>query len=377
MSVSRRNIALGVAGGGWLAMAAQETQAPGDGRFLDVTARGAKGDGKTDDTKAIQAAIDEAGRTHGAVFVPPGVFLASDLQLRPNVGLYGIAGWDYRQPGGSVIRLADEKARCLLNITGAHGATIDGLSLTGGNLGNGVHGIMLDKPDYGRQEDSFRIDGCQVTRFTGDGVFLGRAWAWFIRHSMIAYNRGDGIRLRGWDGFVMDCWLSGNRGAGFGARGENASMTFTGNRIEWNGHGIYVEHGDSYNITGNFFDRNSRYGLALLAQEGRGCTQFAVTGNYMRRSGPAADAESHESSQVRLEKATGVTLVGNTMAAGQDDGGRGKWSPSFGIVYEGLSNCVIANNVLHRGALKQLLKDLGGHGEGLVVKDNPGSLHQT
>src|SRR5271157_2526973 len=240
MSVSRRNMALGVAGGGWLALAAQETQAPGGGRFLDVTARGAKGDGKTDDTEAIQAAIDEAGKTHGAVFVPPGVFLASDLQLRPNVGLYGIAGWDYRQPGGSVIRLAEEKARCLLNITGAHGATIDGLSLTGGNLGNGIHGIMLDKPDYGRQEDSFRIDGCQVTRFTGDGVFLGRAWAWFIRHSMIAYNRGDGIR------------------------------------IEWNGHGIYVEHGDSYNITGNFFDRNSRYGLALLAQEGRGCTQFAV-----------------------------------------------------------------------------------------------------
>ena len=244
----------------------------------------------------------------------------------------------------------------------------------GANLGTGIHGIMLDKPDYGKQEDSFRIDSCQVMRFTGDGVFLGRAWAWFIRHSMIAYNRGDGVRLRGWDGFIMDCWLSGNRGAGFGARGENAAMTFTGNRIEWNGQGIYCENGNSYNITGNYFDRNGRYGIGLLALNGKGCTQMTVTGNYVRRSGPAPDAESHESCQIRLEKASGVTVVGNTLAAGQGDGGNGKWSPSFGIVYEGLTNCVIANNVLHQGALKQLLADLGGHGEGVVVKDNPGSL---
>jgi hypothetical protein len=45
-------------------------------------------------------------------------------------------------------------------------------------------------------------------------------------------------------------------------------------------------------------------------------------------------------------------------------------------VYKGLENCVISNNVLHRGAMKQLLLDLGEHGEGVVVKDNPGSLFE-
>ena len=97
MSFSRRNLAMGAAaGGGWLAMAAQTAGAANNGRLLDVTAMGAKGDGKTDDTKAIQAAIDEAGKTRGAVFVPPGVYATSELQMRPNVGLHGIAGWDYR-----------------------------------------------------------------------------------------------------------------------------------------------------------------------------------------------------------------------------------------------------------------------------------------
>lgn len=59
---------------------------------------------------------------------------------------------------------------------------------------------------------------------------------------------------------------------------------------------------------------------------------------------------------------------------GRDDGGKGVWSPSYGIVYSGLQNCVISNNTLHEAANRQLMVDLGSHGEGLVVKDNPGSL---
>ncbi len=75
-----------------------------------------------------------------------------------------------------------------------------------------------------------------------------------------------------------------------------------------------------------------------------------------------------------MEGATGVTCVGNSLWAGRDDGNEGVWSPSYGIVYQGLENCVIRNNVLHDGALKQLFVDLGGHGEGVVVGDNPGKL---
>jgi hypothetical protein len=43
-------------------------------------------------------------------------------------------------------------------------------------------------------------------------------------------------------------------------------------------------------------------------------------------------------------------------------------------VYGGLRDCVIANNTLHEGAMRQLMVDLGGHGEGVVVKDNPGRV---
>ena len=336
---------------------------------FDVHRHGAKGDGKTDDTKPIQTAIDMAADRGGSVFVPPGAYQTAELHLRPNVAVIGIPAWDYRRGGGSVIRLADPAASCLLNITGAFGATIEGLSLDGGKLGKSVHGVFLNKPDYGKREDTFRIERSQIANFSGDGVRLTRAWCFSIRHSMIAYNAGDGISLRGWDGFLLDNWLSGNAGAGFAAREENASCTLTANRIEWNREGVLIVGGDGYNITGNFFDRAGTCGLAVLGGE-----QMTISGNFVKRSGKNAKPDAHDSCQIHLEKSRGITCTTNNLQVGRDDDGQGVWSPSYGIICKSLENCVVANNVLHDGALTQLVLDLGGHSEGTIVKDNPGRL---
>jgi hypothetical protein len=368
---ARRQITRAAAlGGMWLAMRPEMSAAetPAD-TLLNVRQFGAKGDGKTDDTKSIQSTIDAAAERGGSVYVPPGLYPSAELQMRPHVSIIGIPAWDYEHGFGSVIRLSDEHARCLLNITGAFGATVAGLSLDGGHLGGGVHGVWLNKPDYGKQEDTFRIERCQIANFSGDGVRLTRAWCFSIRHSMIAYNGGDGISLRGWDGFLLDNWLSGNHGAGFAAREENASCTFTANRIEWNREGMLIIGGNGYNITGNFFDRAGTCGLAVV-----GGKQMSISGNFVKRSGKIAAPGTYDSSQIRLERTRGVTCCGNNLEAGRDDNGRGVWSPSYGIVYKELQNCVIANNVLDDGAIQRLMADLGGHGEGLVVKDNPGSL---
>jgi hypothetical protein len=237
-----------------------------------------------------------------------------------------------------------------------------------------VHGILLNRRAFAKHEDGFRIERCQVARFSGDGANLACAWCFSVRHCMLAFNKGDGLNLRGWDGFIIDNWFSGNGRAGFAARQENASITFTANRVEWNGEeNMLIMGGDGYQITGNFFDRAGTCGIALRKST-RGCVQITITGNFIKRSGKLAAAGSHDSAQIFMDSSQGVTCIGNSIQSGRDDENEGVWSPSFGIVYQGLRNCVIRDNVLHDGALTQLMVDLGGQQEGVIVGDNPGRL---
>ena len=113
----------------------------------------------------------------------------------------------------------------------------------------------------------------------------------------------------------------------------------------------------------------------------------SITGNMIYRSGrplwnrPGKDCSAH----IVLTGARGVTVTGNTMVAGLDDenneGSTGfstveAWSPEYGVVAEGLRNVVIKDNVMDSGALKELILDRGGHGPGVIIKDNPGELFQ-
>ncbi|MCC6444560.1 MAG: right-handed parallel beta-helix repeat-containing protein [Armatimonadetes bacterium] len=346
--------------------------------MLDICDFGAVGDGKTDCTEAIQKAIDRAEADKGTVVAPEGVFLVSTIRLRPQVGLMGYPTWSYRSSGGSVLKLADPSAKCLIDLTGAFGAKVQGLCLDGGGLGEGVHGILVDKPDYGQQEDTPLIDGCQVGWFSGDGIRLWRIWCFSLRHCMICYNHGEGVRVRGWDGFILDNWFSGNRRAGFGAYEENASITMTGNRIEWNGRGGIVIHGGShYNLTGNYIDRSGGPAIALLSGPGDDrCHTFTVTGNVLYRSGAPnwRRLDENEDCHLLLDGASNTVVSGNSLRAGRDDGGKGEWSPAKAIVFRNLRHCILKDNVMEKAATRELLIDLGGHGEGVVMKDNVGSV---
>ncbi len=85
----------------------------------DVTESGAAGDGKTKDTRAIQAAIDACGQAGGGtVYFPAGDYLSGGLVLRSNVTLRLEAGATIRSsrdpadfPSGSTLITADEAER--------------------------------------------------------------------------------------------------------------------------------------------------------------------------------------------------------------------------------------------------------------------------
>lgn len=59
---------------------------------FNVAHYGAKGDGMTKDTKAIQSAIDAAAEKGGTVYLPPGKYLSGTVRLKSFVTLYLDAG---------------------------------------------------------------------------------------------------------------------------------------------------------------------------------------------------------------------------------------------------------------------------------------------
>jgi polygalacturonase len=93
--VSRRGFigASVLAGGAVSAGWAAERAAPARGRMLDVRELGAVGDGRTNDTRAIQHAIDLSPQLgDGIVSLPAGTWLSGTLHLRSHVTLELAAG---------------------------------------------------------------------------------------------------------------------------------------------------------------------------------------------------------------------------------------------------------------------------------------------
>ena len=335
---------------------------------IDVRDYKAAGDGKTDDTAAIQKALDKAAESKAVVHVPTGVFCCSKLKMHPNVGLSGEPTFDYRSWGGSIIRLCDPSVPCLIDVTGAYGTWISGMCLDGANLGSGIHGVCLDQAQQSKREDTIWIERCRIGSFSGDGVHLGLVWVFTIRESYICYNRANGVWIHGWDGFVLNNWISGNRNAGIGCDKASGFWLITANRIEWNRKGQLVGPMSDVSVTGNSFDWSSEAPEISLTN----CRDLMFTGNHIDVRGPlsggAEKVDPFQSSCVRLERVQGLTFVGNGFTT---QGRRG--CKDYGIVLKGCADSVIANNTMVRAVAKEMVRDLGGN-ERVIVKDNVGSV---
>ena len=100
---------------------------------INIRDFGALGDGVCDDTAALQAAIDEGARTGCAVYIPPGRYRVGELKLHPGSTLRAEPQWGfhYHTIGSAVLIQRSDSQRCILDLSDANGAELDGLSLTG------------------------------------------------------------------------------------------------------------------------------------------------------------------------------------------------------------------------------------------------------
>ena len=335
---------------------------------------GAVGDGVTDDTAAIQAAIDAAGPVQGGVWFPPGTYLTGQLRMRSHVALVGTPTWSYIRAGGTVLRLHDAGTSCLIDLTGTTGIHISGLSLDGQKLGEATAGIYIDGDGH-EEEETLVIENTRIAHFSGDGITLRNIWAYTIRECMMIFNGGNGLTTTGWDGYLFHNIINNSRGYGMAMLLRNGANTIIGHRIEWNDKGgIFIENGGHYTITDTYFDYNGGPALLVrnLPENPKGT--FAITGNLFNRNGAKAEPGSHQSAHCSFAHVGGLVMTGNTLRSGKGDGDTGRFTPDFGVVYQHLTESIIRDNTLYRGAVQQLIVDLGGTDEQTIVRENVGSL---
>lgn len=176
-------------------------------RIYNITDFGAKGDGKTLNTRAIQAAIDACSKARGGtVLVPAGDFLSGTLELKSYVTLRLTAGGkllgsprreDYTAgkgvpPGnGNIVFLYAVKAD---NLTIEGNGTIDGNGLAfyngkGDNTGPGQHGVggNFDRPHL------FIFHQCNNLRLAN--TFLTASAYHCVRLLQCHHIHIDGIRI--------------------------------------------------------------------------------------------------------------------------------------------------------------------------------------
>jgi hypothetical protein len=199
---------------------------------------GAVGDGVTDDTTAMQAAVDAMAGV-GAVFFPAGTYLGF-VDVPDDTVLYG-------EGESSIIKLP----------TGANRAAIQSLDTSGGNDNVQIFRLQVDGNRAGQ------------TNLIAHGINVdGACNNWFVTQCKITNTYGHGVQIRGGgvpanstvadnirviDNYFYSC---GNPSAGVSGRES-----------------IYINQGQFVQILGNFLDDSGRQGIAL---EGSGGASIAT-----------------------------------------------------------------------------------------------------
>lgn len=136
---------------------------------VSVKDYGAKGDGVTDDTLAIQRAINSLPATGGVVCFPPGIYRTTDTIFIGNgtdstastvncIRLVGVGGgkagaWPHDSGFGSVIRYDGGTAKPIIRILGPiNSPGVEGIALDG-NSRKASHGIWLTSVIAGKFDD--------------------------------------------------------------------------------------------------------------------------------------------------------------------------------------------------------------------------------
>ncbi len=255
----------------------------------------ARGNGSTDDTAAIQAALDAVPSTGGVVYLPPGQYEISATLIitQDNTTLIG-AGAGNRigatQVGtgsrieaaagvtGSVIRV-----QRTANDRTVYGVKIQDLAIDGDSIGTNVDGILF-------RSVKGQIHNVTVNNCTGNGIRVQGYGGWPAeRNKFIAsdsgYNTAAGIYFDSdaADNMITNCVFMQNQD---GLLTTQSSITATSSAFASNTrYGAYLNNaGSRSRFVGCRFQQNAHHGL-ILDSATTGFSDVSITGCIFNTNG--------------------------------------------------------------------------------------------
>ncbi|HSW75145.1 MAG TPA: glycosyl hydrolase family 28-related protein [Candidatus Saccharimonadales bacterium] len=320
--------------------------------WLNVKHYGATGDGSTDDTIAIQAALDAAATAGGGVvYLPAATYVVSNITLDTNVTLCG-AGWAtilQAKAGTSgyliaVTHLSTSRQvtiRDLALSTPYGGATaghilLDNTGWAGGDPFDCMHRVLNvfsfnaggDAFHFGANTRGLVVVGCSQYQATGVGFYFeGGCTDSFISHCNSGPSGGHGFYIAGWNNMLMSCksfWAGYDNAThiwdvtknGFELTGRNNTLEVCQAQQSSN-HGFNLNGCQYTNVSGCECDSNSTgstTGAAVNIADASYCTvanNVGIAGN----GGSAGPGPGQQVYGVQTSgTCTGTAITGNTVS---------------------------------------------------------------
>jgi len=261
---------------------------------------GAVGDGVTNDTAAVQAAIDEAGQVGGGlVSLPSGIYVVDPLTLRTGVALVGDG------IGATVVRLT---ASSIQHNDAIHATAVERVSIRALTLDvDGLH--QLTQGSEGTRgiqivaSASVIIESVEVVNSGGAGIKVSSGADIKILNSSVTLagqnpngTPAPGIDLGASDATLRDVLVTGNRIS----RATQEGISIRAGGVSGSTRGVVI----SSNVLTDNNQRNWTKGAITVTLQSENIT---VTGNVIRLD-PVASSSLGISVQPML---AGIMITGN------------------------------------------------------------------